>query len=181
MNNVQTDNSYFDDKVILRIRHLPDKKEINVLDAFSGDGLIWKCIRANTDKKINVLRIDQKPNRQGTYLKGDNLKFMASMDLSEFDVIDLDAYGIPYKQLEILFRQKLKCTVFVTFIQSMKGGLPFGFLKECGYQKSMVRKIPTMFYKKAIEKLKYYLAKNGIRKINIKTIGTKHYFMVKMQ
>jgi hypothetical protein len=102
------------------------------------------------------------------------------MDLSKFDVIDLDAYGVPFKQLKIIFMQnekkKLDVIVFVTFIQTMFGALPRAFLKECGYPNKMVRKIPTLFNKNGMDKMKLYLALNGVSKIHYKGIKNKNYF-----
>lgn len=130
MSNRQTDNSFFIDKVNLRLRHLPGKQSIRVLDAYGGDGRIWNKIKTMTDKKIEVLRIDHKDTSRGVYLKGDNVKYLKSLDLVKYDVIDLDAYGVPYTQLEAVFdclsgkiyNHEIIC--YVTFIQTMLGSLP---------------------------------------------------------
>jgi len=95
-------NSYLADKAMLRLRHLPDTDPVVVLDAFGGSGKVWQCVQANTERKIIRLAIDEK-NIPGT-LKGDNRKFLPTLDLTKFHVIDLDAYGVPYEQLEIIFK-----------------------------------------------------------------------------
>lgn len=107
MNRAQTDNSYFDAKIKLRIDHLPNKKFLSVLDLFGGDGLIWNEIIKQSGKDITVLRMDIKLDKPGVYLKGDNLKFLKVMDLNQFDIIDVDAYGVPYAQLKEIFRKKI--------------------------------------------------------------------------
>src|SRR3954465_4124097 len=96
----QTDNSYLEGKVQDRLASLQHitKDTVTVLEAFGGDGIIWSLVKERTDKKISVLRIDKKQNKRGIYLKGDNLKFLKSIDISGFDIIDLDAYGSPYNQ-----------------------------------------------------------------------------------
>ena len=68
MSKVLTDNSYFSDKVQLRIESLPDKKNINILECFSGDGKIWDSIKKGTDKKFTILKIE-KEVRGGYILK----------------------------------------------------------------------------------------------------------------
>ena len=76
MSRVQTDNSHLREKIQLRLDNLPDKKEIKVLDMFSGDNLIWDRIKKESGKKINVLRIEKKSTASGgLYLRGDNRKY----------------------------------------------------------------------------------------------------------
>ena len=180
MSKVQTDNSFLQDKIILRLKHLPKKDVINILDCFSGDSKIWDEIKKNSDKEINVLKIEQK-EKSGIYLKGDNIKFLISIDLKKFDVIDLDAYGIPYKQLNVILKKANKDTVvYVTFIQSLFGVLPIKFLVSLGYSKKMIKKIPTLFFKNGFEKLKLYLANNGVKKIYSRSHANKHYLAFKI-
>ncbi len=176
MNKVQTDNSFFADKVLLRLRHLPDSNIIRVLDCFSGNGLIWDTVKKYTDKKIIVVRIDKEAGKKGLYLHGDNLKFLKNMDLSKYNVIDIDAYGIPYKQMDILFRRNVSAVVFVTFIQSLYGGIPLKMLQSYGFTRKMINKTPSLFYKKADGVLYNYLASNGVTKIYMRRALQKRYF-----
>lgn len=187
MSSRQTDNSFFTSKVNLRLRHLPDKQHIRVLDAFGGDGRIWKKIKRLTDKKIDVLRIDRKDTSKGIYLRGENVKYLKSLDLTQYNVIDLDAYGTPYEQLEIVFdslstnKTNYDIVCFVTFIQTMLGALPRKLLYLLGYTKQMVEKIPTLFNKDGFEKLKRYLCQKGVRRINSMSSGRKHYLCFKIK
>ena len=184
MSKVQTDNSFLWDKVELRINNLPEKQTLNVLDAFGGDGRIWDIIRKRTGREINILSADQKPDKKGVYLRGDNRKFLKSINLQTFDVIDLDAYGIPFEQLEIIFQQhklqSLGVVVFVTAIQVYMGGLPFRMLDRLGYKKEMVKKIPTLFSRRGFEKLKDYLAINGVQHITHRSTERKHYLFFRL-
>ena len=175
MNNVQTDNSFFETKVKLRIDNLP-ARECSVLDCYTGTGLIWRTIKEKTKRRINVLGMELK-KLHGIYLQGDNLKFLASMDISRFNIIDLDAYGVPYEQLKIIFSRKLQpeTVVFVTFIQSVYGRLPNKMLKELGYSPAMIRKCPTIFFRNGFEKFKQYLAIKGIGQIKHYSHKKKHY------
>lgn len=166
MNNVQTDNSYFEEKVRLRLDNLP-AGDCCVLDCFGGDGLIWDEIKRQIKNRIKILRIEKKKSSDGIYLEGDNRKFLQTIDLENFNVIDLDAYGVPYEQLKIIFahRHITRKVIFVTFIQTLYGGLPKRMLGEIGFAENMVDKCPALFNRNGIEKLKMYLAKKGIERI----------------
>lgn len=184
MNKVQTDNSYLEEKIFLRVKsieeHMPKKQEIRVLECFAGDGYIWGEVRKRLpDRKIKVLRIDQKPDKKGVYLNGDNLKFIANFNLDAYDIVDLDAYSTPFNQLEIVLRKDYKGVVHCTFIQSMYGGLNQKMLNDIGYPESMVKKIPSLFNKNGLEKLKYWLSIYGIKEIIGYSFDWKHYFYFK--
>jgi len=175
MSKVQTDSSYLETKIKLRLENLP-AGTCDVLDCYAGTGQIWNIIKQRTKKKINVLGIELKET-QGIYLHGDNRKFLSSIDLTRFNVIDLDAYGVPYHQLKIIFARNLQpgTTIFVTFIQILYGGLPHGMLSDIGYSLSMIKKCPALFYKNGFEKFKRFLAINGIGQIKHYSYQKKHY------
>jgi len=179
MNSVQTDNSHFEVKIKLRVDNLP-KGPCRVLDCFAGNSRIWNAIKKrHPEKHIDVLQIERKKDRHGVYLVGDNSKFLPSLSLDQFNVIDLDSYGVPYKQLSWLFTavHGNPKTIFVTFIQSVYGKLPTGLLADLSYSASMVAKCPTLFNSKGFEKLKLYLALNGVEQIRHYRdyTGRKHY------
>lgn len=176
MKSQQTDNSYLAEKLFLRQSYLPKKSDIKVLDCFSGDGIIWNNMqRNNQDKDIQVTSIEKK-RKSGLYLKGDNVKFLLGMDLSKFDVIDLDAYGIPFKQMEIVLNSNPKNQIiFFTFIQVVFGKLPDDLLKELGYTQSMIRKCPSLFNHKGFEKFCGYISNYGVKKINYIQKKNKFY------
>ncbi len=178
-NKKQTDNSNLQVKVDLRLESLKliDKKEINVLEAFAGDGKIWKEVMKQTDKIINILRIDKKNGKKGVYLKGDNTKFIQLFDFKHYDIIDLDAYGSPYNQLKAVFAGNYSGVVHCTFIQVGMGALNHGLLNDIGFTKDMIKKAPTLFNSNALGKMKEYLLVNGVKEINICSISDrKHYF-----
>ena len=106
MNKVQTDNSYLGHKIKLRLDSLP-KKDLKVLSAYGGDNILWEKIVKKFEYKIDVDLIDVK-QKNIIYMKGDNIKYLMSLNINKYDVIDLDAYGIPFKQLEVLFSKKYK-------------------------------------------------------------------------
>ena len=176
MNKAQTDNSFLGDKIALRLNNIPDKKNLRVIDAYSGKGTIWANIKKKYAGDISITRMDLKQNASDDfYFVGDNVKFLGGMDLSKYDVIDLDAYGVPYEQLKIIFNKKFKGICFVTFIQSLMGGLPKDFLVDLGYTREMIDKCPTLFAKAGLEKFKSWLALNGVKSIKIRKHGRKNY------
>jgi len=173
---IKTDNSYLNTKINLRINHLPDQQSIKVLDCFAGRSRIWKKIKEKSSKNINVVGIDRIS--YGSTLRGDNVKYLKGMDLDKYDIIDLDAYGIPFRQLEIIFQKRYRGILFVTFVQSIFGRLPVRMLNKIGYTRSMIKKCPTLFNRNGIEKFKQYLAMNGIRKIVIINKNNKKYLYI---
>lgn len=173
MDQTKTDNSYLGDKVYLRANHLPND-DIILLDAYAGLGHIWQGVSNVTGRKINRLAIDKK-RTIGFHLPGDNLAYLPSMDLTRFNAIDLDAYGVPYPQIEIVFQSKFSGWVYVTFIQSIFGGLPTDFLVQCGFTKAMIKKSPSLVYRRGFEYFLEYLASRGVEKVFHRSVSRKHY------
>lgn len=136
---------------------------------------MWSEVKKQSNKEIYVFSIDQKRYKKFQY-KGDSLKVLGSLNLDQFDVIDLDAYGIPFAHLEILFRKKYRGVVHVTCIQSGMGSLPTKLLNALGYSNDMIRKCRTVFNVNGADKLKGYLANNGVTSIQCLNMGRKNYF-----
>jgi len=172
---VQTDNSYLADKIALRISMLPKKKELRVIDAFHGAGTIWKNIQKKYDGKIKITRIDIEQKDDVFTLIGKNEKFLPSLPLEKYDVIDLDAYGVPYEQLKIIFDRGFKGLVFVTFIQTVIGILQTDFLVDLGYTESMVKKCPSLFCKNGQEKFLRWLKIKGVDRVTMRRHARKCY------
>jgi hypothetical protein len=172
----KTDNSYFKEKLNLRMESLPDKESIYILDCFSGTGSLWKEVQKNTKKTLKVLPIEIEKGKNKKALSGNNLKYLKILDLNKFDIIDLDSYGIPYEQLDIIFSKNYKGIVHVTAIQSGMGQLPHGLLISIGYTYDMIKKIKSIFNVNGLKKLENYLYLNGIRSITGYFIDRKSYF-----
>jgi hypothetical protein len=153
---MKTDNSNIMTKIRLR-------------ESVSFDG-------AKVKNKTSVTAIEKEHDKNKKALTGDNLKYLHILDISKFDIIDLDAYGIPFEQLEAIFKRQFKGIIIVTAIQSMTGALPFKMLCLLGYTKSMIKKCPSLFYRNGDQKLKNYLYLRGIKKIHGTTINRKSYF-----
>lgn len=154
--NIKTDNSFLREKVNLRLESLPDKSDVKVLECFAGDGKIWNQVKKRTGKKIDILKIEMKKGKKGTYLQGDNMKYLGGLTLELFDI------------------------VHVTLIQKGLGRINSRLLYDLGYTKGMVQKVPTLFGKNGFEKVKQWLALKGVNKIKFITKKTrmaeKNYF-----
>ena len=179
---VQTDNSFFAEKVKLRLDSL---KEVHtqvpsVLECFGGDGLLWKEVSRISGRKINSLRIDQKKDKDGSYLCGNNLKILPSLNLADYDIIDLDAYGIPWDQLALLKAQDYSGVIHITHIQTMMGALPYNALEHFGISHEMFKKSPTIYANFGGRPVKSLLYEMGYRKIyQYAPTSRKIYFWTK--
>jgi hypothetical protein len=171
---IKTDNSYLRDKVELRLRHLP-AGEVRVLDCFSGKGLIWAGVKKLSGRALKVLPIDHRPDKFDFHLHGNNLEYLETIDISRYNVIDLDAYGVPFEQIECLVRRRYRGIVFVTMIQTLMGGIPHGLLQRIGFTKAQVEKAPTLFSRRGWQYFLEYLAACGVQKIAHRSHGRKHY------
>lgn len=183
MKNKQTDNSFYSQKIMLReevISKIQD--EINVLDCYAGKGKIWAdLISRNHKRKINYIGIEKekKKNKNINVVEGDNLKYLKAMDLSKFNLIDLDAYGIPYDQIDQVMQSKFSGYIVVTFIHTGMGRLPDSMLLRLGYSKEMIDKCPTLFSRNHKDKLLKTLAFFKVKKINLIEKNEKLYFYFK--
>jgi hypothetical protein len=144
-----------------------------VLDAFGGWGVTWKAVTEKLQRK-DIMRIGiDEQNRPGC-VRGNNLKWLSDCDLSLFDVIDLDAYGIPFEQMEILFRRRYRGVVFWTFIQSVMGRIPDSLIAVSGLNPSQVL-CPTLISSIGWELWQDYLALHGVTRIWYYEHGRKRY------
>jgi len=146
-----------------------------VLDAYHGTGTIWQNVQKQYAGKIKTLKIDKLQKDPCFVMIGDNEKFMESIDLTRFDVIDLDAYGVPFEQLEIMFRKGWKGLCFVTFIQSVMGILPHEMLKLLNYPEAAIKDCPTLLGKNGFKKFCNYLFLRGVKKVTVRQNQRKAY------
>jgi len=179
----QTDNSKLNEKVALRLMALNEivKEDIEVLEVFGGNGVCWRNVAKSTNKRIKTTRIDKKEGLSGEYIRGDNLKILPSLNFEKYDIIDVDAYGIPFEHLDLLFQRKLKNKVIiVTSIRSVLGALPKKLYETNGIEWNMVKKCQSLFSKNYIDLMLGYLFKNNIKEIKIYNHSDKKlYFYFK--
>ena len=135
MRQVFTENSHLRTKVRLRLELIDKigKDKIHVLDAFAGQGLVWKEIqRQRTDLQVTTVGIEKRKYVNPNVIMGDNRKAMKGMDLTVFDIIDLDAFGCPWEQLTIAAERAPNVPVVLTHISVTLGPVPKGLLKAAG-------------------------------------------------
>lgn len=171
MNKVKTDNSFIEEKIYLRIKYLPNKEFLNILDCFHGKGIIWNNIKNITNQKINITGIEKKYNKSKNndfVIYGDCLKYLKKMDLSCYDVIDLDCYGSPSKYLYACYKNKTlrkDVVIYYTNINSIYGYQTEIVLKSNKISKNMYNKCITIFNKKRLYFFYNFLYNLGIRKV----------------
>lgn len=174
MAQTKTNNSYLHCKIRLRANHLPNGA-IKVLDLYGGEGKVWQGVEKLTQRQITRLAVDTQ-DYGNFHLHGDNLKFIKSLDLSQFNVIDVDAYGVPYAQLNYIFKSGYRGIIFVTFIQTMFGRIPNQLLTDLGFSKEIIKKSPALVSANGFDKFKEWLALRGVTKlVSISPVSTKHY------
>lgn len=178
---IKTDNSHFEKKVILRLQAIKslDKQEINILDCFAGKGLLWKEVQKRTHKTLHIVGIEKEKGKNPNALCGDNLKILPTIPLETFDIIDLEAYGIPDKQLKIIFDKKYNGTIIVTAISSMYGQISNLLLENSSLKKEFYKKAPTLFINEMFGLLINFLYLYKCKKIKGYFLHKerKYYFM----
>lgn len=138
MKRVWTENSHLGSKARLRADFIKTlgKTDLHILDAFAGDGHVWQRVQELLpDHKITYLGIDKKKYSRPEVIMGNNQKVMKGLDLNQFDLIDLDAFGFPWEQLQICAEQAPQVPVASTCISVTLGPTPFPVLKAAGIPK----------------------------------------------
>lgn len=172
----KTDNHFTADKIDLRVRMTAHLAAPRVLDVFGGHGVVWGGVGRVTGKTIDRVAIDHRLDLDGPHLHGDNTKVVAGLDLSGYDVIDLDAYGIPADLIKTVIRAKgFKGVVFVTAIQSMQGGIPKVIGNDLGLPPNISRECPSLVARRGWEYFKNWLALMGVERIEHRSHARKHY------
>lgn len=110
----KTDNHNPASKLLLRrafLRRYHSGASIRVLDCFSGEReLLWSTLRREFElADYLALDVKAKPGR----IAMDSLRYLQNQEW-EHDVIDLDAYGSPWKHWHEVLRRGRSATVFLT-------------------------------------------------------------------
>lgn len=181
----KTDNHALNAKCALREKYLPQADPVRVLDLFGGYGVIWNTIKARNDRDIRVLRVEKRKDCGGVYLKGDNRKFIGSIDLDDFDIVDIDAYGIPFEQVSTILDAGFQGIIHVTFIQAAIGAIPIALAEATGVE-SMRKICPTLIAKLGFPLWCQWLHSRGVQSIQCVYSGlgqskgdpTRRWYMV---
>ena len=160
-----TDNSALDLKVRIRAQWVRASglKQVRVLDAYHGDGVVWDEVRARVDVPIATVGVDLKPGKAGAVVRVDNRAALAGWDLDGFDAVDLDAYGWPAEQVAIVAGRRFRGPVFVTQIHHSLGFVPAGVLEAVGIDHAWSKIAPGLFMAEADDLWLQYLGALGFR------------------
>ncbi len=156
-----TDNTGIENKILLRKLCVEDLEEVNVLDLFAGENKIWANIE--TKKYYGI----EMQKGKGKNLHADNLKVIPSLDLSKFNVIDCDSYGIPYRQIEEIYKNptlQKGTKIIYTSISSPLSGIS----KKCLIENNlyeMYKKNKVLLNKLALPLFYEMLRKQGVKKV----------------
>ena len=122
---MKTGSQSLGDKCHLRrlVVHEAKLESLYVLDLFAGEGAVWKRLREepkveNGEKPLEVVKytpVDQAAKQSGQIRMKITPRLIAALDISRFNVIDIDPYGDPWLiWSEVLQRIERKTAVFVT-------------------------------------------------------------------
>lgn len=170
----KTDNKSIANKIFIRKEAIKHLKEVRVLDLFAGRNVLWDNIK--TDKYFGI---DITTNK-GKNLNADTRQVFDSIDLSEFNVIDCDSYGIAfdlYKKILMNPNIKKGTIIIYTLITNEFTKIQNEAKKEFNF-KHFYDKAPSLFNARAIEFFYEMLANYGIKEVNYYSIRDKfdkHY------
>lgn len=148
---VLTENSHLRTKIRIRQEaiKLINKDTVNVLDAYAGEGVVWAQIKKEMPEiKFTTLGIEKRKYLNPAVIMGDNRKVMRGLNLKEFDLIDLDAFGCPWEQLAICAQTALEVPVVATHIIVTLGPVPKQLLAKAGIPAEWCdrRKVPHALF-----------------------------------
>lgn len=138
-------------------------ESLRVLDLFAGEGKVWKQLDCDTYQGVEIQR---GKNRDA--IVGDNKKVIPRLDLSQYNVIDCDSYGVPATQIRLLYENNTlqDGTVIVyTCISNKVSTVPKTLQEYAGFAGDMYEKAQTLFNGWSIELFFDYLASLGVRSV----------------
>lgn len=163
---IKTDNKSVANKVFLRRKATEHLDGLRVLDLFAGNNVLWNCI--DTERYYGVELI---PNK-GANLNAGAKRVIRSLDLSQFNVVDCDSYGIPFEICRYLLENpaaKSGTVIIYTAITNIFTCFPKLCLDELGIQE-LYKITPSIFNANAIAYFYDMLANRGVK--------TTHYYEV---
>ena len=179
---MKTDNSHFEEKVLLRVESIKDIEKPVILELYAGKSTLWEEVKKRTGKNIEITRVEKIKNKcPFPHLQGDNLKFLVGMDISKYNIIDMDAYGVPAELIEALWMKSYYGVVVITAIRSVMGRMPDIILAANGYTEPMIKKAPILLSSNGLEKFLNFLYIKGIRNVSGFFFDRKYYITCKME
>ena len=172
--SIKTDNKSIYNKIFIREKAIEKLKEVKVMDLFAGRNVLWNNIR-----KDKYFGIDIVANK-GKNLNIDTRKVFDSLDLSDYNVIDCDSYGIAFDLYKKLLTRKdvKKGTIIIYTAITNEFTKIQNIAKEEFNFKHFYNKAPSLFNARAIEFFYEFLGEYGIEKLfyySIRDKFLKHY------
>lgn len=161
VHSIKTDNYKIENKIKLRQLATKDLTELKILDLFAGKNMIWSSFKMK--KYYGV----EKEKNKGKNLNADNIRIIPILDLSEFNVIDVDSYGIPVNQIAEIYKNKTlqKGTIIIyTCITNKMSSLNKVIIENFGLSK-IYKKAQTLINGFAKEFFYAYLYSKGVKKV----------------
>lgn len=154
-------SSHFNEKIWIRQEALKNVEKANVLDCFHGQGKLWErlCSTENNIKTVTGIEI-KKMESKFSVIRSDNMEVLKSSVLEKYNVFDLDSYGYPVKQMDILFKRlKTKAVIIYTMCYSSLAAIP----QEINIAQNITKKCKTIMPRYTHDMYEYYLYKHGIQ------------------
>jgi hypothetical protein len=101
--------------------------QAHVFDAFAGDGGMYRAVWHDAASYVGCDLVFHRDDRPA--FVGDNRRVLRCLELADFNVFDLDAYGCPWEQAYIIAkRRKLRPgeTIGLTITEGQAMKLKFG-------------------------------------------------------
>jgi hypothetical protein len=172
--STQTDNARLANKIALRRRATAGLDHLRVLDLYAGNNVLW----SHFDKE-KYFGVDIKQNK-GQNLTADSRRIVEKLDLSAFNVIDCDSYGIPFDVLRrVLQNNTLQdgTVILYTAITNRMSGLNLGCLQMFGIRR-IYQKCHGLIVSKALDMFYGMLYNYGVERVTyleVKASFIKHY------
>ena len=172
--STKTDNKSVHDKIYLRKQAIMNLEAVHVLDLFAGRNVLWNNISKDSYYGVDIA------NGKGKNLVANSHEIFDSLDLSAYNVIDVDSYGISFDIYKKIFsRQDVQpgTVVIYTAITNEFTQIRTEAMDEFRFR-SFYKKAPTLFNARAVEFFYEMLANHGIKEVNyyeIRDHYLKHY------
>jgi hypothetical protein len=170
----KTDNKSVANKVFLRRKATEHLTSLRVLDLYAGNNTLWNNFEKEKYFGIEIVK------GKGKNLQANTRRVFDSLDLSLYNVIDCDSYGIAFDiYKKILENKTLKSgtVIIYTAITNAFTQMQSEGIKMFGLSK-MFKKCSTLFNEKGIDYFYGMLGNYGISEVNYYEVidaYKKHY------
>lgn len=143
--------------------------KVSIVDAYAGSGAVWNRVEEMLPD-VTVMRLSiekRKSVADPSAIVGDNMKVLPTLDFSQIDLIDLDAFGFPTSQIEVCAKRAPDVPVVVTAIANHYAPTPYPVCDSVGFPREWVDRkadIPhLLFAKRRWTYWEHYLFELGYR------------------